>query len=67
MRLVAWCIMPTHWHMIVWPGQGGNLARFFGGLTLTHTERWYAHRHTTGQERFLTPWCGPGTVVWPRR
>jgi hypothetical protein len=28
--------------MIIRPGQGGNLARFFGWLTLTHTQRWHA-------------------------
>jgi hypothetical protein len=59
MRLVAWCIMPTHWHMIVWPGQGGGMARFFGWLTLTHAQRWHAHRHTTGQKRVLTPVRSP--------
>jgi len=49
MRLLAWCMMPNHWHMIVWPNTDGDLSRFFGYLTLTHTQRWHAHRHTTGQ------------------
>lgn len=49
MRLLAWCVMPNHWHMIVWPRKDGDLARFFGWLTLTHTQRWHAHRRTAGQ------------------
>jgi putative transposase len=35
--------------MIVWPGQGGDLARFFGWLTVTHTQRWHAHRKPPGE------------------
>ena len=29
-RLVACCVMPDHWHLIVWPRQDGELARFVG-------------------------------------
>ena len=49
MRLLAWCVMPNHWHMVVWPCKDGDLARFVGWLTLTHTQRWHAHRHTAGE------------------
>ena len=49
MRLLAWCVMPNHWHMVVWPKRDGDLSRFFAYLTLTHTQRWHAHRHTTGE------------------
>lgn len=48
MRLLSWCVMPNHWHMVVWPSKDGDLSRFFGWLSLTHTQRWHAHRHTTG-------------------
>ena len=47
-RLLAYCVMPNHWHLIVWPRQDGELSRFVGWLTLTHTQRWHAHRHTRG-------------------
>ena len=46
MRLLAYCVMPNHWHLVVWPRQDGDLSRFTGWLTLTHTQRWHAHRHT---------------------
>jgi putative transposase len=38
-RLLAYCVMPNHWHMVVWPRQAGELSRFVGWLTLTHTQR----------------------------
>src|SRR5437763_17168216 len=47
-RLLAYCVMPNHWHLIVWPRQDGELSRFVGWLTLTHTQRWHAHRHSQG-------------------
>jgi putative transposase len=47
-RLLAYCIMPNHWHLVIWPREDGELSRFTGWLTLTHTQRWHAHRHTTG-------------------
>ena len=48
MRLLAYCLMPNHWHLIVWPRNDGDLSRFMGWLTLTHTQRWHAHRQTAG-------------------
>jgi putative transposase len=47
-RLLAYCLMPNHWHLVVWPRQAGELSRFIGWLTLTHTQRWHAHRHSAG-------------------
>ena len=40
MRLLAYCVMPNHWHLVVWPRQDGDLSRFMNWLTLTHTQRW---------------------------
>ena len=47
-RLLAYCVMPDHWRLVVWPREDGELSRFAGWLTLTHTQRWHAHRHSTG-------------------
>ena len=47
-RLLAYCVMPNHWHLVVWPREDGELSRFAGWLTLTHTQRWHAHRRSAG-------------------
>lgn len=48
MRLLAYCVMPNHWHLVVWSRHDGDLSRFMNWLTLTHTQRWHQHRHTVG-------------------
>jgi putative transposase len=48
MRLLAYCIMPNHWHLVLWPRRDGDLSRFTGWLTLTHRQRWHAFRHSAG-------------------
>ena len=48
MRVLAYCLMPNHWHLVLWPRHDGDLSRFMGWLTLTHTQRWHAHRGTGG-------------------
>jgi putative transposase len=47
-QLLAWCLMPNHWHLVLLPARDGELSRFVGWLTLTHTQRWHAHRQSAG-------------------
>jgi putative transposase len=28
MRLAAWCLMPNHWHLLLWPRRDGELSDF---------------------------------------
>ena len=49
MRLLAYCLMPNHWHLVVWPRRRGDLSAFAGWLTLTHTQRWHAFRRNAGR------------------
>ena len=48
MRILSYCLMPNHWHLILWPRSDGELSRFMAWLTLTHTQRWHAHHGTAG-------------------
>jgi putative transposase len=50
LRILAYCLMPTHWHIVVWPKTGADrqISEFFRWLTVTHTQRWHAHDHTSG-------------------
>lgn len=48
MRLLSYCVMPNHWHMLIWPREDGELPEVMRWLTVTHTQRWHAHYHTSG-------------------
>ena len=48
MRILAYCLMPNHWHLVLWPRRDGDLSTFMRLLTLTHTQRWHAHRRSAG-------------------
>ena len=48
MRLCAYCLMPNHWHLLLWPRRDGELSDFGHWLALTHTQRWRAHYHNVG-------------------
>lgn len=47
-RLLSFCLMPNHWHMVLWPRADGDLTAFLRWLTHTHTMRWHAHYHSSG-------------------
>lgn len=49
MRTLAYCLMPNHWHLVLWPRGDGDLSRFMAWVTLTHTQRWHAHHETAGR------------------
>lgn len=48
MRILAWCLMPNHWHLVLWPVGGKDLSNYMRLLTLTHTQRWHAFRRSAG-------------------
>jgi putative transposase len=47
-RLLAYCLMLDHWHLIIWPRRARELSEFMRWLTVTHTRRWHAQRHVSG-------------------
>lgn len=48
MRLLAFCIMPNHWHLVLYPRSGEDLSQFMRFVTHTHTQRFHTHYHTVG-------------------
>lgn len=48
-ELLAYCLMPNHWHLVLHPTEDGVLSRFMAWLTLTHTKRWHKFRGTGGE------------------
>ena len=51
--LLCYCLMPNHWHLVIWPRprKDGELSKFMRWLTVTHTQRWHAHHATPGAGR----------------
>lgn len=48
MRILAYCIMPNHFHIVLYPADDGDMGRFMQWLTLTHTQRWHQSNNTKG-------------------
>jgi putative transposase len=48
MRLLAFCIMPNHWHLVLWPAEDVSLSAFMQWLTSTHVRRYHAHYDLVG-------------------
>jgi putative transposase len=48
MRILAWCVMPNHWHLLLWPREDRELSSYMRLVTLTHTQRRHAHRGSAG-------------------
>jgi len=47
-RIAAYCLMPNHWHLLLWPRSDGELSEVMRWITVTHTQRWHAHHHSSG-------------------
>lgn len=47
-RVLGYCLMRNHWHLVLWPERDGQLARFMQRLTVTHVRRWVEHRQRVG-------------------
>jgi putative transposase len=58
MRLLAWCIMPNHFHLLLWPLHDGELGRWMHWLLTTHVQHHRRKYGTVGriwQGRFKSP------------
>lgn len=47
-RLLAYCVMPNHWHLVVWPTNDLQLSQFMHWLTSTHAKRWQTYKRRIG-------------------
>jgi len=48
MRICSYCLMPNHWHFVMWPEKDGDLGAFMQQLTGTHSARWKQHKKQVG-------------------
>jgi putative transposase len=48
MRLTGYCLMPNHFHLLVWPHRDGDLSRWMQWLLTSHVRRYHRHYHSSG-------------------
>jgi putative transposase len=48
MRLLAYCLMPNHFHLALWPRQDEDLSRFMQWLLTAHVRRYHRHYRSGG-------------------
>ncbi|MEX0977964.1 MAG: transposase, partial [Pirellulales bacterium] len=39
-RILGYCLMPNHWHFLVWPRGDDELSQVMRWPIVTHTKRW---------------------------
>jgi putative transposase len=48
MRMIAYCLMPDHFHLVVWPRGDGDLSRWMHWLMTAHVSRYLRHHRSRG-------------------
>jgi putative transposase len=49
MRILAYAIMPNHFHLVLHPKNDGDLSEFMKRITVTHTQRYRVATKTVGE------------------
>ena len=55
MRLLGWCLMPNHFHLVVWTLEAGDLSKWMQWITTSHVRRYHRQYDSSGhvwQDRF---------------
>ena len=48
MRVLAYCLLNNHFHLVLWPHQDGNLSRWMQWLLTSHVRRYHRHYGSSG-------------------
>ena len=48
MRVLAYCLLPNHFHLVLWPLRDGDLSRWMQWVQTTHVRRYHEHYRTDG-------------------
>ena len=49
MRILAYCLMPNHFHLVLWPYGDRDLSRWMQWLLTSHVRRYHRRRGTSGR------------------
>ena len=47
-RLLAFCLLPNHFHLLLWPRHDGDLSQYMMWLMTAPVRRYHQHYHTSG-------------------
>ncbi|MEL6896008.1 MAG: transposase [Planctomycetota bacterium] len=48
-QILAYQLMPNHWHFVLRPTENGGMSNFLRWVSVTHTMRYHAHYHSSGE------------------
>lgn len=48
-QILAYQLMPNHWHFVLQPSEDGGMSNFLRWVSQTHTMRLHSHYHTAGE------------------
>jgi len=48
LRVLAYCLLPNHFHLVLWPKGDGDLSRWMQWLMTSHVRRYHRHYHGSG-------------------
>lgn len=48
MRILSYCLMPNHFHLVLWPVNDGDLSSWMQWLTTSHVRRYHKHYDSSG-------------------
>ena len=48
LRVVCWCLMPNHFHLVLWPHRDGDLSCWMQWLMTCHVRRYHRHYNSSG-------------------
>jgi len=49
MRVTGYCLMPNHFHLLLWPHQDGDLSRWVQWVSTVHVRRYHLQHAGVGQ------------------
>ena len=48
MRLITYCLMPNHWHLVLYPRDDRSMGSYMKWITQRHTQHWHIEHKSIG-------------------
>lgn len=53
-HILAWCIMPNHWHLVLSPERDQDMLEYMRLVTVPHIQRWHAYHKDELDRRVIS-------------